>query len=220
MNGIHDMGGMHGMGPIEIEADEPVFHAPWEARVFAMNAALGALGLRNIDESRHSRERLDPVTYLADSYYERWLDGNIMLLIEKGVISREELEGKAKPAPVALDLKPAITAERVPGAVAKGSSARVGAEVAAKFRTGQRVRARDINPLGHTRIPRYVRGRHGTIDRDHGVFIFPDSNAHGLGEEPQHVYSVRFAARDLWGPDAPARDTVYVDLWDAYLEPA
>ncbi len=226
MNSIHDMGGMHGFGAVELEADEPVFHADWERRVFAMSMALGALGYRTLDESRHSRERLDPALYLASDYYQRWLEGVELLLLEKGMISRAELDGTAEPAPAAtltsdgLEIKPALPADRVGPVLRGGASARVDQDMAPKFKAGDSVLARNINPSGHTRIPRYVRGRRGIVDRDHGVFLFPDANAHGTGKAPQHCYSVRFEGGELWGPDAGPRDAVYVDLWDHYLEPA
>ena len=226
MNSIHDMGGMHGFGSIELEADEPVFHEDWERRVFAMNSALGAIGYRTLDESRHSRERLDPALYLASSYYQRWIEGVELLLLEKGLISRDELDGTAEPGPPpartadGLEIKPALAADRVEPVLRGGASARVDEDIAPRFKAGDSVLARNINPRGHTRIPRYVRGRRGVIDRGHGVFLFPDTNAHGKGKSPQHCYSVRFEGSELWGPDAGPRDAVYVDLWDDYLDPA
>lgn len=222
MDSIHDMGGMHGFGAVEPEQDEPVFHADWERRVFALNNALGAIGYRTLDESRHSRERLDPALYLGSSYYRRWLEGIELLLLEKRLISRAELDGSAPPSPPSaeLGLKPALPADRAVAVFRTGASARVEAEIAAKFQAGDRVRGRNIHPRGHTRIPRYARGRVGVIDRDHGIFIFPDANAHGQGQKPQHCYSVRFEGAELWGPDSSPRDAVYVDLWDDYLEPA
>src|SRR5207237_5321622 len=125
-----------------------------------------------------------------------------------------------KPARGSAKTKPALTARQVPATAARGWSTRRAVPIAPRFTVGQRVRARNMHPTGHTRLPRYARGKLGTIDRDHGVFVFPDTNAHFLGENPQHVYSVRFAARELWGADAAPQDGVYVDLWDDYLEPA
>jgi nitrile hydratase beta subunit len=218
MNGVHDMGGMHGMGPIDYERDEPVFHARWEARTFALVRAMGAWRKWNIDASRYSREVIPPAEYLRMSYYEKWLAGLIRLLTATGLVTPAELES-GRPAPGVARATPPLTADGVP-ALGWGAAASRSVPVAASFRAGQRVRARNLNPAGHTRLPRYVRGKPGTIDRDHGVFVFPDTNAHFLGEQPQHVYSVRFAARDLWGEQAAPRDAVYVDLWDAYLEPA
>ena len=218
MNGVHDMGGMHGMGPVEYEKHEPVFHARWEARVYALVRAAGAWGKWNIDAGRHSRELIPAAEYLRMSYYEKWFVGLLDLLIKSGLATRAEIES-GRPAPTSAKAVPALTVEqaRTPSRGA-GSKREKGA--AARFQVGQQVRARNINPTGHTRLPRYARGKVGTIDRDHGVHVFPDTNAHFLGEKPQHVYSVRFAARELWGAEASPRDSVYIDLWDDYLEPA
>jgi nitrile hydratase subunit beta len=113
---------------------------------------------------------------------------------------------------------PALTKDMVPGLVATGGSCRVEAAVPAKFAPGDRVVVRNINPTRHTRLPRYARGKPGVVEHDHGVFVFPDTSAHGAGQKPQHVYSVKFAARDLWGADSPSRDHLYLDLWDDYLD--
>ena len=219
MNGIHDLGGMHGFGPVAPEENEPVFHAEWERRAFAVTLAAGALGRWNIDMSRSAREQMDPADYLRTTYYEHWLFGLERLLVEKGLVSEEELRAMRPLGATDPELR-AIPPDQMAAAIAKGGSARLADDVPAKFREGDRVRARNIHPVGHTRIPRYVRGRTGVIDRDHGVFIFPDSHAEGTGTKPQHCYSVRFAAREVWGPDASERDAVYVDLWDDYLDPA
>jgi nitrile hydratase len=217
MNGAHDLGGVDGFGPIAREADEPLFHHPWERRVFAVTLAAGMLGRWNIDMSRFAREDTDPVTYLNATYYEQWLRGLRRLLVERGLVSRAELEsGRAEgPGPVA-----AVPAARVPAILARGGSAGRESNAPPRFRPGETVRVRNLHPRGHTRMPRYVRGHVGVIERDHGVFVFPDTTAAGAGEQPQRCYAVRFAARTLWGPDAPAADRVMVDLWDDYLEAA
>ena len=207
MNSVHDMGGMHGLGPIERETNEPVFHAEWEGRVFALTRAMSAWRKWNIDASRHSRELIPGADYLRMSYYEKWLIGLERLIAGSGLTDGPPKE------------KPALVAEQIPQLVARGASARREIGGAPRFSAGQRVRARNLNPIGHTRLPRYTRGRAGAIDRDHGVFVFPDTNAHFRGECPQHVYSVRFEARELWGEQASPRDAVYVDLWEDYLEP-
>jgi nitrile hydratase subunit beta len=219
MNGVHDMGGMHGMGPIHHENNEPVFHVRWESRVFAMYIALSAWHKWNIDAARHSREVIPPDEYLRMSYYEKWFAGQVELLVKSGLVTAAEIESGV-PAPGTAKATPPMTVEKIPTTVANRINARRDVSVAPRFRTGQRVRARNMHPVGHTRLPRYVRAKVGTIDRDHGVFVFPDTNAHFLGEKPQHVYSVRFAARELWGEQAAPRDSVYVDMWDDYLEPA
>jgi len=220
MNGIHDMGGMHGMGPVRPEKDEPVFHEPWEARVYAMTRAIGAWNKWNIDAGRYGIERIAPADYLRMSYYERWLARNIELLVKHGLVTHDEMES-GKSARGSRKATPALTADAVPAIAAQRPTfRRSDSDAKARFQIGDRVRARNVNPTGHTRLPRYVRGREGVIARHHGVFVFPDTNAEFLGEQPQHLYSVRFAARELWGDSASERDSVYLDLWDSYLEHA
>jgi nitrile hydratase subunit beta len=205
MNGVHDMGGMHGMGPIQYEKHEPVFHERWEARVYALTRALRFVDPIGIDAARYALEQIPPADYLRMSYYEKWF-----FRISRRV---DSLTGSTVP-------KAAITAGQVPGLIAKGASARRDLPVRAGFAAGQHVRARNMNPAGHTRLPRYARGKLGRIARDHGVFVFPDTRAHSPEEKPQHVYSVRFDARELWGAGGNPRDAVYIDLWEDYLEPA
>ncbi|HEV7610625.1 MAG TPA: nitrile hydratase subunit beta [Steroidobacteraceae bacterium] len=219
MNGVHDMGGMHGMGAIKEEKDEPVFHATWEGRAYGVTRAMGGWRLWNLDATRFQRELIAPVDYFRMSYYERWIAGLVELMLKNNLVTRAEIEsGKSDSgAPVRT---PTFTADKVAAFVSKGMPARRDVTVAASFRANQRVRARNMNPMGHTRLPRYVRGKVGTVDRDHGIFVFPDTNAHFNGEKPQHVYSVRFVARDVWGAEASPRDSIYVDMWDDYLEPA
>jgi nitrile hydratase subunit beta len=219
MNGVHDMGGMHGMGPVVPEPNEPVFHEPWEGRVFALNRATAALGKWSIDASRHARERIPPADYLRMSYYEKWLAGLVMLLQETGVVSRAELES-GRAAPDSPNATPPLTADQVPGAVAERGWFARSLNEPPRFAIGQAVRAKKINPTGHTRLPRYARGAVGIVDRIHGAHVFPDSSAHFRGEQPQHLYSVRFAARELWGAEAAPRDSIYIDLWESYLDPA
>jgi nitrile hydratase beta subunit len=217
VNGVHDMGGMHGMGPVLIEKDEPVFHAEWEARVYAMQRATSFHGKWNTDMSRFARERMPPVAYLAATYYERWLFGLQTLLVEQGLVAAEELAtGRATTKASETALGASDVAARMRGRL----TARVAADVPPKFNPGESVVARRINPVGHTRLPRYVRGRCGTIHLDHGVFTFPDTNAMSRDRKPQHCYNVRFTARELWGPEGTARDSVYLDLFDDYLDAA
>jgi len=219
MNGVHDMGGMHGMGPIAPEPNEPVFHQRWEARVYALNRAVGFHAKWNIDAGRHSRERIPPADYLRMSYYEKWLAGLIMLLQESGLATEVELES-GRPGPGTVKAAPALTSQKVAEVVAARGTFERPVNTPPRFAVGERVRAKKINPTGHTRLPRYARGNLGVVDRIHGAHVFPDSNAHFRGENPQHLYSVRFSARELWGEGAAARDAVYIDLWEDYLEPA
>jgi len=225
MNGAHDLGGIHGFGPVEAEVNEPVFHDAWERRAFGLTLAMGAWRRWNLDMSRSAREQMPPAVYLSTSYYEHWLFGLERLLVEHGFVTPEELarvrRGKpATPSGPAEVKEGALRPESVPGVLRDRRAARMDDPVAPMFRVGEAVRARNLHPTGHTRVPRYVRGRRGVVAIDHGVFIFPDTHAAGAGKKPQHVYSVRFAAQELWGPDAPAGDCVHVDLWDDYLEAA
>jgi nitrile hydratase len=209
MNGIHDMGGMTDMGPVRRETDEPLFHAQWERRVLGL--VRGVIDRRyNWDEFRFAIERLDPIVYLSDSYYERWLDALERYLVEKGVLTPEEMAA-ALPGWQPRPGRPLPTAD---------AELETHAGAPPRFTPGDRVTARNINPAGHTRLPRYVRGKEGTIERYLGDFVFPDANALGQGERPEPCYAVRFAARDLWGERAGEDDAVCVDLWQSYLIPA
>lgn len=211
------MGGMDGFGPVTREANEPVFHSDWERRVFAIvNSAMSAAEF-NIDELRHAIERIPPGQYLGSSYYERWLSAVETLLVERGLITREELIAKLDDSAENLRALIASGVRAIgPEPVAEKSGAKL---PRARFAKGERVRARNINPPGHTRVPRYVRGKRGVIARDYGVFVFPDTNAHHAGTKPQHCYSVSFEARELWGKSRGSRDRVLIDLWEDYLEP-
>jgi nitrile hydratase subunit beta len=225
MNGAHDLGGMHGFGPVVLEPDEPVFHQEWERRVFALSLAMTAWRRWNLDMARFAREQMPPAEYLATTYYEHWLWGFERLLERHGFVTRADIdEGvRAGRHPTARPVAPEPGALRPDGVLRllrNRRAARLDDPVPPKFKAGDAVVTRNMNPTGHTRIPRYVRGRRGVVDRDHGVFIFPDTHAAGLGRKPQHVYSVRFQAQELWGPDGHPRDAIYVDLWDDYLDPA
>lgn len=208
MNGVHDLGGMDGFGPVEVEAHEPVFHAAWERLVFGFVVARAAQRIGNVHAFRHAIERMDPAHYLRSSYYEHWLTALATALVEQGVATSAELETRAG------------------GGFGLSRPARAGAVSAAsggaspRFEVGAEVRVRNLHPLGHTRCPRYVRGRRGVVARIDGRHPLPDVAAHSDEQCKQHVYCVRFAARELWGDDAPAADAVHVDLWEDYLETA
>lgn len=223
MNGIHDLGGMHGFGPVEREENEPLFHAEWERSVVAINNAARSRGLFNIDEFRHGIERMDPAHYLASTYYEHWLDGITRILIEKGAINPDDLEARA--AFFAEHPETPITevvsapAERLPASAEAMRWSVREAHAPARFAPGDRVITRNIHPAGHTRLPRYARGKRGVIHALHGVHVFPDTSAHGRGEQPQPLYSVAFDAQELWGDAAEPNQTVYLDLWESYLLP-
>jgi nitrile hydratase len=205
---------MHGFGPVEREANEPPFHETWEGRTFGILNLAGATGLYNVDEIRHAIERMGPVEYLSTPYYVHWIHAIEDLMAAKGVAGRSE--GSALPT----GLNPALPKEMVGVALAQGASCRMEVDTPPRFQQGDRVVAKNINPTSHTRLPRYVRGKTGVVQALHGGFAFADTRAHGAGEKPQHVYSVRFSARELWGPQASATDSVYIDLWDDYIDPA
>ncbi len=219
MNSVHDMGGMHGLGRVEHEQNEPVFHAPWEGRVFAMIVATAAWRKWSLDTFRHQIEQIAASEYLRMSYYEKWFTAVTELLLKSGLVTGAEVES-GRAATGSVPATPPLTAEQVPSLSRSGALASRDIAVTPRFRPGQLVRTRNIHPTGHTRLPRYARDKHGKVERDHGVYVFPDTSAHSPDEKPQHVYSVRFAARELWGEQASPRDSVYIDLWDDYLEPA
>jgi nitrile hydratase len=207
VNSIHDMGGMDGFGPIMREANEPVFHAEWERRMFGLSFGIAnALSLSD-DHFRQEIERIPPAAYLRASYYELWYRSYSALLQQRGVPSYSHRDAALQP-------------EQALSMIECGGSTRMPSEgIVARFLVGDAVIARNINPTGHTRLPRYVRGRSGMIHANRGVFSFADSNARGDGPCPQYLYSVAFAGEELWGESA-RKETIYLDLWDGYLDPA
>jgi nitrile hydratase beta subunit len=219
VNGAQDMGGMHGFGPVQPEPDEPVFHAEWEKRAFALTLAMAMPGQWNIDMSRFARENRNPAEYLSTSYYQVWFAALETMLKERALVADDEIAaGHAlHPAkPVKRTLSPGDVAQ----VLYRGAPTERETNTKAAFKPGDKVRARNINPVTHTRLPRYVRGHVGTIERVIGCHVFPDSNARGVGEDPQWLYTVRFGGRELWGPDGDPTTQVSVDAWEPYLEPA
>ena len=219
MNGPQDLGGQMGFGPIAPEKDEPLFHADWERRALGVVIAAGGMGHWSIDESRHARENRHPADYFASSYYEIWIKGLETLLLKHGFVTPADLA-----AGTAVDPAPAprivLHADAVPTLVAHGSPYNRPLAPSPRFSPGDRVRTRNINPTSHTRLPRYARGKLGTIVAAHGGYVFPDDNARGPGALPQHLYTVQFAATELWGPDGDPLSDVSIDAWESYLEPA
>lgn len=221
MDGPHDLGGAHGLGSISPTPaeEEPVFHADWERDTLAMTLAAAALGQWNIDMVRHARERQHPVAYLRNSYYENWLAGLELLLVETGVLTNEELVTGTSNGLACAALRERVpTATQAVEALVAGSDFERTLQVAPRFQVDDRVRVVVMHPSGHTRSPRYVRGRAGTVHEHYGGHVFPDANAAGT-ETGVHLYGVRFEAEALWGNDAAGKDAVYVDLWETYLEP-
>lgn len=223
MNGAQDMGGVMGFGPVVPEPNEPVFHGEWERRAMAMTVAMGPVGGWSIDASRFARENLPPLDYLSRSYYEIWFSGLVRLLIDRGLMTTAELEAANAQAPQAegsqAKVAHALSADDVGPFLAKGRPTERTISAPARFAIGDRVRARNIHPTGHTRLPRYVRGHIGTVTLLHGAHVFPDTSAAGTGEAPQWLYTVRFAGTELWGEAADPSVTVSVDAWESYLEP-
>ena len=221
MNGAHDMGGVHGFGPInaEPESEEELFHADWEPDAFAVTLACGMLGHWSIDMARSARERQDPAQYLANSYYETWFEGLETLLLETGLVTKEELKSGRASGPSSVK---AADVDRALQVLATGGPTLMDDPVEPRFQVGDQVRVMNAHPAGHTRAPRYARGHVGTVEAYRGVHVFADANAmrpeEGGARRGEPLYSVRFAARELWGRDGGSHDTVLIDLWQPYLE--
>jgi len=218
MNGPQDLGGQMGFGPVDPERDEPVFHHDWEKRALGVTLAAGALGLWTLDESRHARESLRPADYYTSSYYEIWIKALEALLLRHGCLSTAEIDaGHAREAPP--ETRPPLSAPDVPRVLAAGGPCDRPSEMQARYGVGDAVRTKNRHPTGHTRLPRYARGRVGTVEEVAGVFVFPDDNAHGRGENPQWLYRVVFDGTELWGPEADPSLSVSIDAWESYLDP-
>ena len=217
MNGVHDMGGMDGFGKVEVEANEPTFHQKWEGRVMAMVRAMGTAGAFNIDMSRFAQERLPPHIYLATSYYQRWFLGLESNLVTRGFVADSELaSGHAKGTAKALK-NGKFTLDKVERIMTRGKYERA-SQAPAKFKQGDRVRAKNMHPAGHTRLPRYTRGHVGVVERILGCHVFPDSAAMDLGENPQWIYNVVFDGTELWGPESDPTVKISIDAFEPYLE--
>jgi len=223
MNGIHDMGGMHGFGSVEREADEPVFHHAWESRVFGMFIAAQVPVPQG---KRYKIETIAPQQYLTSSYYERWMQACIQACIDAGVLTDEELASRISDLREHPDT--AIPQREDPEGRARwiermrtSRPIRREAGRTPQYAVGDAVRVRNIHPLGHTRLPRYVRGQSGVIARFYG---FHDVQDHvrppGANAPPEPVYAVRLEAQALWGQDAEPNGALYIDIWERYLEPA
>jgi nitrile hydratase beta subunit len=218
MNGVHDLGGMHGFGPIVREENEPLFHADWEAKVRSLVTVVRDQGYYTIDAFRYGIERMAPADYLRASYFERWLASFESILIQQGLMTADELDDRIALLRSHPDAAPQAAATAAPPPTPREHPTLP--PPAPRFALGDVVVTRNVHPTGHTRLPRYARGKRGIIQRLHGAQTFPDTNAHGLGEQPQPLYTVRFTARELWGDSAEPHGTVSLDLWDSYLEPA
>ena len=216
-NSIHDMGGMHGFGPVEPEVNEPVFHADWEARVYALQRAMGATGLWTIDGGRASLENLPPLSYLAASYYKRWFLGLERRVVAHGLVGEDEITaGRALQPGIRLNRKLTLDDAKVLSYPHYNRSA----PGPARFKAGDAVRTRNIPPATHTRLPRYARGKLGAVEAVRGCHVFPDTAAIGAGENPQWLYTVVFTGRELWGEEADPGIKVSIDAFEPYLSPA
>jgi nitrile hydratase subunit beta len=217
-NSVHDMGGMHGFGRVAPEPNEPPFHARWEGRVFALQRAMGFTGLWTIDAGRASLESLPPLDYLRSSYYRRWFLGLEKRLLGRGLVGEDEIAaGHSLRRGAGLPRK--LTRSDVGKTLVRGEFARP-TNAPARFKEGDRVRAKNINPATHTRLPRYARGKTGTVEAVRGCHVFPDTAALGAGDNPQWLYAVVFPARELWGEDADPKIRVSIEAFEPYLDPA
>jgi nitrile hydratase beta subunit len=220
LDGIHDLGGKEGFGPVVREPNEPIFHGAWELKVFTIvRAAVDAGARSNIDQFRHAIERIDPVAYLTHTYYGRWLGGIENLLVENGVLTRAEIDARHKKMGGSGDdlvaSRPADKPDRVKPA--EDNHAIRPVDHAAKYDVGDLVKTRHTGVPGHTRLPAYARGRRGRIVALHGGWVYPDTNAHGHGEMPQHLYTVAFDGDELWGKFSEPGLVVHLDLFEPYL---
>ncbi len=215
MNGIHDMGGMSGLGELGYEESEPIFHEPWEGRMYGLAVAMGAHGrYRGL---RTEIEQIPAADYLRMGYYERWLTALTERLVDSGIATRGEIE-RGSPDVGSERGTPALTREQARELAFRPPKEELDEDVTPRFQIGQRVRVRNAHPTTHTRMPRYTRGKVGVVERDRGVFELPDNRVYFLDPRPQHVYMIRFTARELWGDEKPAQDKLFIDMWEDYLE--
>jgi nitrile hydratase subunit beta len=217
MDGAHDMGGAKGFGPVVPEPNEPVFHGNWERRAFALTVAMSRPGGWNIDMSRFARENRAPADYLSKSYFQIWLAGLETLMVERGLVSREEIEAGKVLSPPKPDVNTMAPQDVVP-IIRRGASTERKPLSPATFAIGETVRMKQIHPPTHTRLPQYVRGHLGTIELNHGAHVFADLNSLGVGENPQWLYTVRFDGKELWGAEGDPTSSVSIDAWESYLE--
>lgn len=225
MNGIHDMGGMHGFGQVPHEGDEPVFHEPWEGRVMGIRRALAKHQIYEPYNFRFAVERLDPAVYLSSSYYERHLRATENAAISKGLITREEMDEKMEffrqhPEAVPPRREDPEESTHIQEITFMLQPLHRNTGTTPRFHVGDTVRARNINPAGHTRLPRYVRGKRGVVAKYYGVHDFPDMDLAGTKSPPQPIYSVQFDAAELWGTSAEENQVLFIDMWEEYIEPA
>ncbi len=230
MDGIHDLGGKEGFGSVDPNDPFLGFSQRWHGSVFTIINSLAAAGvMHNSDHFRHAVERIDPISYLDDGYYGRWLGAAENLLVEGGVLEQQQITDRAVAYGAQGDERVAARPMQSAGSapsddgtdnVSPASEPRLTAERKpvnpAKFSVGDVLLTRMSSVPGHTRLPAYARGRLGTVVAMHGAWVFPDTNAHDQGEQPQHLYTVCFDARELWGEGADNLE-VCLDLFEPYL---
>lgn len=220
MNGVHDLGGMDGFGPVEPEPDEPTFHAAWEGRVMAINRAMGAAGAWNIDMARSAREQLPPAFLLAASYYQKWTRAMEIQVVTAGLVAPDELAAGHSAGPATKPLpRPALRPAGLGAVLTRGSFARPTGSTPL-FAPGERIRTKNINPETHTRLPRYARNHLGTIERVQGFHVYPDRSALGDHDAAEWLYTIVFDARELWGDEADPTLTVSIEAFEPYLDKA
>lgn len=219
MDGIHDMGGTEGWGSVEIDPNEPVFKEDWEARAFALSLASMGVSGTNLDAFRHGLERLHPVDYLSEGYYGRWISTAELLCVDSGILAPGAVAARARTLRGEQVDEPADVETRKPQYERGGAGSLRQIEDAPKFEAGQTIRASSQRKSGHTRLPAYVRGRTGTVIARRPAAVLPDSTAHFVGEDPQHVYTVEFDSTELWGENAE-KSKVRIDLFESYMEAA
>jgi nitrile hydratase subunit beta len=210
-----DLGGQKELGRIVPEPEGELFHAPWERQALALTLAMGATGAWNIDMSRSARETLPD--YRSLSYYEIWISGLERLSIAHGLVGTDEIAAGAALHPARSGVR-ILQASAVLTTLARGVPTQRPATRPARFAVGEQVRTRSALLDHHTRLPNYARGKVGRIDQVRGVHVFADTNAQGLGEQPQWLYTVVFNARELWGSDDARGQSVSIDAWEPYLE--
>lgn len=216
MNGVHDMGGMECFGPINPDAEEPLFHAEWEKRVLAMTVCMGAAGEWNLDQGRFARESLPPVDYLSIGYYRIWLTALERMLVQRNLVSVPELENSAVIDP-AKPTRRVLKGNDVEKVLLAGAPVDRIATQTARFSEGDAVQIINEHKTTHTRLPGYIKGHTGIVHKVHGCHVFADDNSLGTGENPQWLYNIKFKAQDLWGQARSQAADVHVDCWEPYM---
>lgn len=217
MNGVHDMGGLECFGAINPDPNEPLFHDEWERRVLAMTVCMGATGEWNLDQGRFTRESLPPVDYLSIGYYRIWLTALENLLVQRTLVSREEMQ-QGRSIDQSKTVKRVLQGADVDRAMRAGAPVERPATQSARFSVGDVVRVENLHKTGHTRLPGYIKGHLGVVHRVHGCHVFADDNALGTGENPQWLYNIKFKAQELWGESRSQAAHVHVDCWEPYLK--